>query len=230
MALIKVDPSQTKTVIALLGVLVVALGVTVVRLKPNTAARPAQQQVAESVRSVSMPRVTTERTWDTCRNPFEKPPGFAAGSKAGDNLLASPSVSEESNLPLLLVKKEGEELGVNTPYSPLSKVGSLTHPVFTKDGLRQADQSTSFESGRAPKAPMESSPHLGPAPARPRFTLLATVNIGRAFSAVIRVGDSDERIVQVGDVLEGGFRVIALNADRAILTDGREIVVANRPR
>jgi hypothetical protein len=62
------------------------------------------------------------------------------------------------------------------------------------------------------------------------FTLLATVKSDRGFSAVIRAGESEVRVADVGDTLQGGFKVIDLNGDRAVLTDGRETVVAKRPQ
>jgi len=65
---------------------------------------------------------------------------------------------------------------------------------------------------------------------KPAFTLLATVRGTLGYSAVIRGSASAARVVEVGDVLERGFKVTHVDSSRAVLTDGREIIVAKRPQ
>ncbi len=67
-----------------------------------------------------------------------------------------------------------------------------------------------------------------PEPERPSFELLATVRSGKRISAVLRIGGSEVRTVGVGDALDGGFVVQELSADRAVLTNGRETIIADK--
>jgi hypothetical protein len=89
--------------------------------------------------------------------------------------------------------------------------------------VRSTDPKRTKSSKRTPAQPDEPE-------SKPAFTLLATVKGERGFSAVIRTGESDVRIVEVGDLLEGGFRVVMLESWRAVLSDGRETIVAKRPQ
>lgn len=205
MALIKVDPSQTKTAVALVGVLAVAIGVTVVRLKPQAATQAAAE--AQQGQAQSAPdRVTSERAPSRLRNPFERPAMLPAASAMDDNT-------------------EGGTLsGGPRPESFRADRGPWTPGGYaTIEPLDLAP----VPGFKATQKPAPADPNL--APARPVFALLATVKSDRGFSAVIRTGESGARVVQVGDTLEGGFKVISLNNDRAVLTDGRETVVAKRP-
>ncbi|MGB9618913.1 MAG: hypothetical protein ACPL7K_00710, partial [Armatimonadota bacterium] len=63
---------------------------------------------------------------------------------------------------------------------------------------------------------------------RSSYVLLATVRGAGGFSGVIRSAESGPTLVEVGDKVDGCYTVIALNADRAVLTDGRETIVAER--
>ena len=65
--------------------------------------------------------------------------------------------------------------------------------------------------------------------AKPTFTLLATIRSPERLYGIIRSGDSQERIVRVGDILDGGYKVKELDASHAVLTNGRDILVAQRP-
>jgi hypothetical protein len=65
---------------------------------------------------------------------------------------------------------------------------------------------------------------------KPTFALLATVRGPDGYSAVIRAGNGAARVAEVGDKLEGGFRVLRLESGLAVLTDGRKVIVARRPR
>ena len=65
---------------------------------------------------------------------------------------------------------------------------------------------------------------------RPIFALLATIKGANGYSAVIRTGETEVRVVEVGDTLQDGFKVKSLEESRAVLSDGRDTIVANRPR
>ena len=62
----------------------------------------------------------------------------------------------------------------------------------------------------------------------PDLTLLATVSGAGKTYAVIRIGASESKVVRVGDVLDGGFRVKEIRTDIAILTNGADVLVARR--
>ena len=63
----------------------------------------------------------------------------------------------------------------------------------------------------------------------PKFTLLATIQCGNSYSAVIKSDGKDERVVDIGDVLDCGFRVKSIDDECAVLTDGRNTIIAKRP-
>jgi len=218
MALIKVDPSQTKAAAALIGVLVAVSGITVVRLKPHTVSRAAAQpQAAQSARAARAARVEADRPPNRTRNPFEKPPLLRS---------ASPPGGAESPLHALGGATAVRGLGASTfprlQWQDALRSDSVevrpVRPVTTEplNSVREAEPSADPKQKDA-------------GPTKPSFVLLATVSNGGRFSAVIQCGDSGTRVVEVGDVLDGGYRVVGLNADRAVLTDGRETIVAQRP-
>lgn len=84
--------------------------------------------------------------------------------------------------------------------------------------------------------PMEIEPaprsreQAQPEAPRPVFSLLATIKGQDGYSAVIRTGETDVRVVEVGDTLQDGFKVKLLEEGRAVLTDGRDTIVAKRPQ
>jgi hypothetical protein len=63
----------------------------------------------------------------------------------------------------------------------------------------------------------------------PSFTLLATVKSESGYYCVIKIDDSNTRVVRVNDIIANGFRVKAINAGRAILTDGKDTIIARKP-
>ena len=65
--------------------------------------------------------------------------------------------------------------------------------------------------------------------AKPTFTLLATIRSAERLYGIIKSGDSQERIVRVGDILDGGYKVKELDASHAVLTNGRDTLIAERP-
>jgi hypothetical protein len=84
-------------------------------------------------------------------------------------------------------------------------------------------------SGSSPGRPAQSmTTSSQPEPEKPSFTLLTTVRSGNRITGVIRIGDSQVRTVGVGDVLDGGFVVQELSTDRAVLTNGKETIIADK--
>jgi len=204
MALIRNDPSQTKTVAALLVVLAAAIVFVIVRVgshreaRPTDATEPTANQAASSASADST-------TYSASRNPFKRPAilkaalGGVTESLAGEN--AFPTASRTG-------------LGARFRHGDPAPL----HPMDFGSLLTAAAQ---------PPFPKEVQVIEKP---RPEFALLATVKSAGGWCAVIRSGDSRPRVVEVGDVVEGGFKVRRLETDRAVLTDGRDIVIAKRPR
>ena len=63
----------------------------------------------------------------------------------------------------------------------------------------------------------------------PVFTLLATVKDPHGYCAVIQSETSKVSVVEVGDTLDG-FRIERIGGSHAVLTDGRDTIIARRPR
>ena len=80
---------------------------------------------------------------------------------------------------------------------------------------------------RNPESGMRNPEHVRSA--KPTFTLLATIRSAEHLYGIIKSGDSRERIVRVGDILDGGYKVKELDASHAVLTNGRDTLIAERP-
>lgn len=222
MALIRTDPNQTKTVVVLLCILVMAIGVTVLRLKPTPVAQTSSVKQSERKQNVPAHRSATAVCSNPSRNPFERPKNFlpaTVGSipESVDGL--SRDLPEVGRLP-----------------NPWRSSGAVRVEPFDVGGISKFDASSS-RSFNIPAAGSKETdkqavitsdrPNVE---ARPTFTLLATVRSPDGFSAVISINGAETRVVEVGDVLEGGFRVKMLTEDHALLSDGRENAIARRPQ
>ena len=64
----------------------------------------------------------------------------------------------------------------------------------------------------------------------PTFVLMATVLANGKSSAVLRIGDSQVKVVRVGDMVDGRFRLCSLKSDQAELSDGTTKLIAKRGR
>lgn len=216
MAFIKTDPSQTKTVVALLGVLVVALGVTAFRLKPQPVEKAASQ-AQESTASSTAPNKGGPIRLDRLRDPFERP-AFAREQSIGEEL--------GDREPVDPGHRTMSRSGGSARVEPLD-VGSMFTVTPGEDhrlaeALPRQPGGIHSESG--------SATSIQPKGPKPVFVLLATVRSNTAYSAVIRTGESAPVVVEVGDAVEGGFRVRMITADHVALSDGRETVIAKRPQ
>lgn len=69
-----------------------------------------------------------------------------------------------------------------------------------------------------------------PQQAAPAFALLATIQNAGGLSAVIKSNDSIVRVVNVGDTLEKGYKVRALQPGRAVLSNGEDTIVVSKPQ
>lgn len=222
MALIRTDPNQTKTVVVLLCILVMAIGVTVLRLKPTPVAQTSSVKQSEQKQNVPAHQSATAVCGNPSRNPFERPKNFLPAT-VGSILESVDGLSRD--LP---------EVG-RLP-NPWRSSGTVRVEPFDVGGISKFDASSS----RSSEIPATGSKETDKQPiitsdrpnveARPTFTLLATVRSPDGFSAVISINGAETRVVEVGDVLEGGFRVKMLTEDHALLSDGRENAIARRPQ
>ncbi len=84
MAVIKTDPSQTKTVITLLVVLAGLITFTVIRMRPG-APTPAPAEAAQQANASVSQAATVLPAVLSQRNPFEKPPFSTEESEMQEN-------------------------------------------------------------------------------------------------------------------------------------------------
>lgn len=203
MGMIKTDPSQTKAVVGLLSILAVAIVVTIVRISGGSAPPAPVVKDTDSPKEACVVRTMSESVSDLSKNPFVSPPDYK-----------SASLSEDGEIPGIKIMTDNQAKGEwdadNAPRIEPLKFGP---------GMRvSAPDNTAAKKTNAAEE------------AKPEFTLLATVKSGNGWSAVIRTSDSGEKVVEVGDKLDGGFVVKELSATRAVLADGRDIIIAKRPR
>jgi len=205
MAFIKTDPSQTKTVVGLLVILAVALVATVMRVHPGGT--QAQQAVAaKTSQTSSTPAAASVKEVlpdvEPSRNPFRKPDSIKM------------SIGPEKKFSKDFTGAGGKPLGMLPPGANY-KIDPM--PVGAP-----------ASSSKTPQAAAEPQPKVE-AP-KPVFTLLATVGDARGLCAVIRSGGADAKVVEVGDVLDGGFKLVKVEESRAVLTDGRDTIIVTRPQ
>ena len=101
------------------------------------------------------------------------------------------------------------------PWSPGAGGPDIQVPFMP--GLQMTDSSGASPDPRVQKP-------------KPQFTLIATIGSEDGLSGIIRSGDGEVTIVEVGDTLEEDFTVTKLDASHAILTDGRDTIIAETPR
>lgn len=217
--LVQTDRNQTKTVAALLVVLVVALAVLGYRMWLQVSRRHGSSSAVVRVSRVpargaeaadsSRPR-STVLGW-SFRNPFAAPRMVraAGGESADGSVIAKP-------VPIGLV----QNIRHNAPWG----TRDLANVIRIEDTMPNSAVKTENEgvSIRA-QSREEESTSVG------KCILLATVANERGWSAVIQFGDSVIKTVETGDVLDNGFKVVSLSRDDAVLTDGKRTIVARRP-
>ena len=205
MSVLRVNPGQEKTVALLVAALAAAIAVTVFRThpaaSPKVPAAKADQQVAEVSISVTAGRRRSGPT----RNPFVSLDVFRAASDGTGAV--SPAPGSEGRRPGLW------QIGGDSRSGPISPLPTLEiRPI--------GDAPPKGMNGSAGKNEADS--------ARPKFALRATIKGGNGLAGVIRIGDSTVKVVEVGDVLDSGFEVKDLQPGRAVLTDGRDTIIAKQ--
>lgn len=206
MGFIKTDPNQSKAVIPLIAILVGAVVITVMRINPGPAASVAASTASVSAGVKSAGEIVGE-SLNTTRNPFKNPGFITAAVESVKSAIDGPSSDEII-----------QGFGQNQTYS--------NRPLNTRP----------FDSGSsivkiAPMPVPRVEKTLAQEPERlvPVFSLLATIKDSKGYCAVVKTETKSEQVVEVGDILEGGFKVKQIDADHAVLTNGRDIVIAKRP-
>lgn len=200
--MIKTDPSQTKTVIALLVILAGAVGATVLRIHPDSAQRVAANAAASAVTAVKeepAPCVIVA-AGPAARNPFRKPRAISAALSRE----AKQRITSDAN-------GVGQgPAGADNENFDLERVGPMPLGDVIETRASASDTANAEQS-------------------KPQFVLLATVSGPNGLTAVIRVADSTTRVVGVGDTLDGHYKVAKLEADRAVLKNGSDVIEVRRP-
>ena len=203
MGIIKTDPSQTKAVVGLLSILAVAIVVTVMRMGGGTEPPAPINNDTDAPKEACLVRSINESPFNSSHNPFISPPDFK---------VARQSENAEGGMPGIEVMAANQIKGNwNTGDAP------RIEPLRLGSEIKVT-------------APENTSDKVGAEEAKPEFTLLATVKDQNGWCAVIKTGDSEAKVVEVGDKMDGGFVVKELSAGCAVLADGRDTIIAKRPR
>ena len=199
----KHNPNQTKTVVILSVVLAGAIVFVFMRLSGGEVSQAAVKQPAVEQKSDTTGGVQVAATRDLARDPFNKPAVFRAALDTRDAVEAR-ILSADNTAP--------------NPYAGRDAPIDLTADLAVTQ-LPTSDASKA--SNTEPKPANEKS--------KPRFELLATVKGSGGWSAVIKTAESVVRVVDVNDIVGSGFKVVRIETERAVLTDGRITVIAKRP-
>ncbi|MCX6345341.1 MAG: hypothetical protein NT018_09760 [Armatimonadetes bacterium] len=210
MAFIRNDPKQSKTVIGLLVILLIVVGVTIVRVRQVIS---LVQPFLRAPVAAQAPRLNRGyvASYSQMRNPFEKPPFIGVSSIISGRIANLPEhimgTGEIANLPEH--SSAGASPSPNTTIPPID-IRSLT-----------------LQDGKTAAVPPITDKNQTSIIS---LSLLATIKGTDGTSAIIKINGSETQVVEVGDRLKGGFKVKTLDDTRAILTDGRNIIIAKRPQ
>jgi len=199
--MIKTDPSQTKAVVVLLVILAGAVVATVARVHPGSAQQSTSNTQGSAAAATSKECTVAGAT--------------IALSPASRNPFRKPDAVRNA------VSRGIEEIGIGAAAIEEQKAG--------RNGQK-------FDLARIgpmpPGAVGEARPEKNEAKAeesRPQFALLTTVSGSRGVTAVIRIDESNTRVVGVGDTVDGHFRVVKLEQNRAVLRNGSDEIEIKRP-
>lgn len=200
MAIIRTDPNQGKTVVALLVVLALTVGVMVHRVQSTQAANAGGIQIPIAVRPTEG-NLQMGVVGRPDRNPFKKSDILQAA-------LSSKSVAITA-LP--------QQAGISGAI-PLPSVRQGIGPMSVEPMVLDTPNGAQDSQSAVPQTDL------------PTFVLMASVLTNGKSSAVLRIGDSQIKVVRVGDMADARFRLQSVTSDQAVLTDGTTKVIAKRGR
>lgn len=195
--MLTVDPSQKKVVWLLMAILIGAVCVTAIRVRPSRVSVAAVENRPVEATPAS-PRVAVQ-VQDLTRNPFRAPEPYAMAQMRTN--------AAELGLPMP---------GADEKRASAGKLPSVQPLVVS--AVRRGGETGESQAGGADLD------------AKPAFALLATIQSSEGSSAVIKSNDSIVRVVNVGDVMEGGYKVRALKPDCAVLSNGEDTIVVKKPQ
>lgn len=227
---LQVDPSQKKAVVILLVALAGAIGFLAVRMMPGGRPQQAAAQAATEEAKPAAAVTGGDVRVDPARNPFQRPAGIARTATAPEQVDSGIQIvpfDRTERLPEACAVRPMPVPGFETVEHPDS------HAARPKAGKSEKPGSGTLETvmmgGASSPSGKASDAHRQDEAPRPSFKLLATVKSGGVYSAVLRVGESEARVVEVGDVIDGRYKVARLQDNLAVLLDGREVIIATRP-
>lgn len=206
--MIKHDPNQSKTVIALIVILVAAIGVTIWRIIPRDEPIPVATPTEASARVT--PATVSSAPCTLTRDPFDRPSTARTALKPDAESAIDASITENpwKSRAVAAIRMQQEAMMAAESASPPT-------PVLPPG-------SGEVEVTQAVDKPKPAS--------KPRFELLGTVRSGQVYSAIIKSDTSEPVLVEVGDKIGGRYKVVRIESDHAVLFDGKEKTVAKRPQ
>lgn len=195
--------NSTPAVVVLLVILAGAIVVTFMRLTPKNVRGAAKSEPPAVAARSGSGSTTIASAFSLSRNPFRKPD--ALRNVPGTSLADTGVVIQNQD-------PKSAATGFQLEAMPIGKLPSSSGEV-THDNENTSD----IETADTQK------------PDEPEFALLATVTGADGISAVIRRGGANTTVIEVGDVVEGGYTVKRIEKDQAVLKNGVDIVVIKRP-
>ncbi len=195
--------NSTPAVVVLLIILAGAIAVTIVRLSPKSASAVAGTEQPAVAAQAGSGSVTVAPAFSLSHNPFRKPDAFRTASNAA---------TENTGVMAQNQGTKSTATGFRLDAMPIGKLPSSAVVMAPNN-----EDASDVEATNAQK------------PAEPEFALLATVAGSDGISAVIRKGGANTTVIEVGDVVDGGYTVQKIDRDQAVLKNGVDIVVVKRP-
>lgn len=136
------------------------------------------------------------------------------------------------------------EFGLHLDHNPFMRPAAL---IVTSESIQESDEQDTVDEpknmGLPPWMPAGSQliaekeqsasqhPEQSGVQAEkmlPSLTLLATVRGSGGLFAIIKIGDSETKTIGVGEALVDGFKLQELDNEHAVLTNGRDTIIAKR--
>lgn len=207
--MLTIDPSQKKLVAILMVILVSTICITVFRIAPSGSPEPDRGSGSTSTTATAARRGSEAPVRSISRNPFKAPDAYRPRklekAEAASGAPAGMATTEVSVRPL---PHSVPPLGINFDTRP------------EQNNQMQQLHSAGHEAAQIHQA----------AKIKPAYTLLAVVGGDGKMSAIIKTDESKSRIINLGDVLDGSYRVSEIKIDRVVLTNGRDIILVKKPK
>lgn len=239
MAMLQVDPSQKKVVVALVAVLAAAVVFTIVRILPGDEAVQPAAQAAQTATTSAPTHAASDVECSPVRNPFERPAGIVKNACLSAASFPDTEVALGVR-PMPYGRSEAPPGTMELPPMPVQRVEISPEPVketATKPAAQKKENPGEklvsgilFGGPDKPDAAQQANLQAQEKAERPAFKLMATIKSGGSYSAVLRTDDTHAWVVKVGDMIDGRYKVARIQNELAVLLDGRSVIIATRPR